>query len=53
MNISAVYAGVNLVVSASIDGAWIDSLDISWKKAKTATGFTMDTASLSPLIKPG
>ena len=53
MNISVVDAGSNLVAFARMDGAWIGSVDISWKKAKTAAWFTMDTAALSPLIQPG
>ena len=38
-----------------MDGGWIGigSVDISFKKAKTAAWFIMDTAALSPLIQPG
>ncbi len=53
MNISVVDAGSNLVAFARMDGAWIGSVDISFKKAKTAAWFTMDTAALSPLVQPG
>ena len=53
MNISVVDVGSNLVAFARMDGAWIGSVDISCKKAKTAAWFTMDTAALSPLIQPG
>jgi uncharacterized protein GlcG (DUF336 family) len=53
MDISVVDAGSNLVAFARMDGAWIGSVDISFKKAKTAAWFTMDTAALSPLIQPG
>lgn len=53
MNISVVDAGTNLVAFARMDGAWIGSIDISLKKARTATWFTMDTAALSPLVQPG
>jgi uncharacterized protein GlcG (DUF336 family) len=53
MNISIVDTGSNLVAFARMDGAWIGSVDISWKKAKTAAWFTMDTAALSPLVQPG
>jgi uncharacterized protein GlcG (DUF336 family) len=49
MDIAVVDAGSNLVAFAQMDGAWIGSVDISQKKAKTAVWFTMDTASLSPL----
>ena len=53
MNISVVDAGSNLVAFARMDGAWIGSVDISFKKAKTAAWFLMDTADLSPLVQPG
>ena len=53
MNISLVDAGSNLVGFARMDGAWIGSVDISWKKAKTAAWFMMDTVTLSPLVQPG
>ncbi len=35
MNISIVDGGANLVAFARMDGAWLGSLDISMKKAKT------------------
>ncbi len=53
MDICVVDAGSNLVAFARMDGAWIGSVDISFKKAKTAAWFTMDTAILSPLVQPG
>ena len=53
MDICVVDAGSNLVAFARMDGAWIGSVDISIKKAKTAAWFTMDTASLTPLVQPG
>jgi uncharacterized protein GlcG (DUF336 family) len=53
MDISIVDAGSNLVAFARMDGAWIGSVDISFKKAKTAAWFLMDTAALSPLVQPG
>ncbi len=52
MDISVVDAGSNLVAFARMDGAWIGSIDISFKKAKTSAWFTMDTAVLTPLVKP-
>lgn len=52
MDICVVDAGANLVAFARMDGAWIGSIDISFKKAKTAAWFTMDTAALTPLVKP-
>ena len=48
MNICVVDAGSNLVAFARMGGAWIGSVDISHKKAKTAAWFTMDTADLNP-----
>ncbi len=52
MDICVVDAGSNLVAFARMDGAWIGSIDISFKKAKTSAWFTMDTAVLTPLVKP-
>jgi uncharacterized protein GlcG (DUF336 family) len=42
-----------MVAFVRMDGAWIGSVDISHKKARTAAWFTMDTAALSPLVQPG
>ncbi len=53
MDICIVDAGSNLVAFARMDGAWIGSIDISFKKAKTSAWFTMDTAVLVPLVQPG
>ena len=53
MDICVVDAGSNPVAFVRMDGAWIGSVDISFKKAKTAAWFTMDTAALSPLVQPG
>jgi uncharacterized protein GlcG (DUF336 family) len=53
MNICVVDSGANIVAFARMDGAWLGSIDISFKKAKTAVWFTMDTAVLSPLVQPG
>jgi uncharacterized protein GlcG (DUF336 family) len=52
MDICVVDAGANLVAFARMDGAWIGSIDISHKKARTSAWFTMDTATLTPLVKP-
>ena len=49
MNICVVDTGANMVAFARMDGAWLGSVDIALKKAKTAVWFTMDTAELSPL----
>ena len=53
MDICVVDAGANLVAFARMDGAWIGSIDISHKKAKTAAWFTMDTAALVDAVQPG
>ena len=53
MDICIVDAGANPVAFARMDGAWIGSIDISFKKAKTSAWFTMDTASLSGAVQPG
>ncbi|MFO7824624.1 MAG: heme-binding protein [Cyclobacterium sp.] len=53
MDICVVDTGANLTAFARMDGAWLGSVDISIKKAKTAIFFTMDTAELSPLVQPG
>jgi uncharacterized protein GlcG (DUF336 family) len=53
MNIAVVDAGANLVAFARMDGAWLGSLDISIKKAKTARFFDMNTGSIGGLSQPG
>lgn len=53
MDICIVDAGANLTAFARMDGAWIGSIDISHKKAKTAAFFTMNTADLSDAVQPG
>ncbi|PPK88197.1 uncharacterized protein GlcG (DUF336 family) [Neolewinella xylanilytica] len=53
MDICVVDSGSNLVAFARMDGAWIGSVDIAIKKARTAAWFMMDTKSLSPLVQPG
>ena len=53
MNICVVDSGSNLVAFARMDGAWLGSVDIANKKAKTAMFFQMDTEKLSPLVQPG
>jgi uncharacterized protein GlcG (DUF336 family) len=45
--------GSNMVAFVRNDGAWLGSVDIAIKKAKTAMFFQMDTAELSPLVQPG
>ncbi len=53
MNIAVVDAGANLVAFARMDGAWLGSLDISIKKAKTSRFFDMNTGSVGELSQPG
>ncbi|MCK8143143.1 heme-binding protein [Flavobacterium sp. I-SCBP12n] len=53
MNIAIVDSGANLVAFARMDGAWLGSLDISIKKAKTARFFDMNTGIIGELSQPG
>ncbi len=53
MNIAVVDAGANLMAFARMDGAWLGSLDISIKKAKTARYFDMETGKIGGLSQPG
>jgi uncharacterized protein GlcG (DUF336 family) len=53
MNIAVVDAGANLVAFSRMDGAWLGSLDISIKKAKTARYFDMNTGIIGELSQPG
>ena len=53
MNIAVVDSGANLVAFARMDGAWLGSLDISIKKAKTARYFDMNTGVIGALSQPG
>jgi uncharacterized protein GlcG (DUF336 family) len=53
MNIAIVDAGANLKAFARMDGAWLGSIDISIKKAKTARFFDMNTGELGKLSQPG
>lgn len=53
MNIAIVDAGANLVAFGRMDGAWLGSLDISIKKAKTARYFDMNTGIIGTLSQPG
>lgn len=53
MNIAIVDAGANLVAFARMDGAWLGSVDIAIKKAKTARFFDMPTGDIGSLSQPG
>lgn len=53
MNIAVVDAGANLVGFARMDGAWLGSVDIAMRKAKTARFFDMNTGEIGKLSQPG
>jgi len=53
MNVAVVDRGGNLVAFAREDGAWVGSVDISIKKARTATFFDMETQEIGKLSQPG
>lgn len=53
MNIAVVDAGTNLVAFNKMDDAWLGSIDIAQKKARTARYFNMDTGAIGELSQPG
>ena len=53
MNIAVVDAGANLTAFIRMDDAWLGSLDISIRKAKTARYFDMPTGAIGGLSQPG
>lgn len=53
MNIAIVDAGANLLAFARMDGAWLGSVDIAIKKARTARFFDMPTGDIGSLSQPG
>jgi uncharacterized protein GlcG (DUF336 family) len=53
MNIAVVDAGANLKAFCRMDGAWLGSIDISIKKARTARFFDMPTGEIGKLSQPG
>lgn len=53
MDIAVVDAGGNLKAFARMDGAWLGSIDIAIKKAKTARYFDMPTGDIGKLSQPG
>ena len=53
MDIAVVDAGGNLKAFARMDGAWLGSIDIAQKKARTARQFDMDTGEIGKLSQPG
>lgn len=53
MNVTVIDAGGNLKAFARMDGAWLGSIDISAKKARTARFFDMDSGAIGDLSQPG
>jgi uncharacterized protein GlcG (DUF336 family) len=53
MNIAVVDAGGNLKAFARMNGAWLGSIDISIKKARTARFFDMNTGDIGAVSQPG
>lgn len=53
MDIAIVDAGANLKAFVRMDDAFLGSIDISIKKAKTARFFNMPTGDLGKLAQPG
>ncbi|MEM9457478.1 MAG: heme-binding protein [Myxococcota bacterium] len=53
MDIAVVDAGGNLKAFLRMDGAWLGSIDIAMKKARTARYFDMPTGAIGELSQPG
>ena len=53
MDIAVVDAGANLKAFVRMDGAWLGSIDIAIKKARTARYFDMPTGEIGKLSQPG
>ena len=53
MDIAVVDAGGNLKAFARMDGAWLGSVDIAIRKARTARFFDMNTGEIGKLSQPG
>lgn len=53
MCIAVVDSGANLKAFYRMDDAWVGSIDISIKKAKTAVFFGMPTGQIGKLSQPG
>ncbi|GIF63485.1 PduO protein [Asanoa ishikariensis] len=52
-NIAVVDAGGHLVHFARMDGAWLGTIDIAIKKARTAALFERPTAAIGEVSQPG
>ena len=53
MDIAVVDSGTNLTAFARMDGAWLGSIDIAMKKARTARYFNMNSGDIGGLSQPG
>ena len=53
MDIAVVDAGANLKAFVRMDDAWLGSIDIALKKARTARFFDMNTGVIGGLSQPG
>ena len=53
MDIAIVDAGANLKAFARMDDAWLGSIDIAIRKAKTARYFNMNSGDIGGLSQPG
>ena len=53
MNIALVDAGGNPKAFCRMDGAWLGSIDISIRKARTARFFDMNSGDIGALSQPG
>jgi len=53
MDIAVVDAGANLKAFVRMDGAWLGSIDIACRKARTARYFDMNTGQIGQLSQPG
>jgi uncharacterized protein GlcG (DUF336 family) len=53
MDIAVVDAGANLKAFLRMDGAWLGSIDIAIRKAKTARFFDMNTGEIGKVSQPG
>jgi uncharacterized protein GlcG (DUF336 family) len=53
MDIAVLDAGANLKAFARMDGAWLGSIDIAIKKARTARFFNFPTGAIGELSQPG
>ncbi|MGI9473622.1 MAG: GlcG/HbpS family heme-binding protein [Rubripirellula sp.] len=53
MNIAVVDAGANLKAFHRMDDAWLGSVDIACRKARTSRMFDMQTGQIGELSQPG